>query len=425
MGFGWVNRNLSPIGIDFGTDSLKLLQVAHEDPPQIVAAAAMDVPFDVRTSAATRQAFLGQALRELVRDGAFKAKRAVISIPAAQTYVRHLRVARTEELPMEDLIANEMRSVLPMDPTGMVMRHVQVGEVFTDGNAKLEVICLAAGREAIMRYVQTTRGAGFNVVGMHAEAMAIIQAFAHLYRRQEDVERTTMFVDIGAATTKALIAHGHQLVFAKSIEVAGDHFNRQLAKAKQIELSEARHQRIQRAAEAPKEVVASPPPAPPLQGREQQHPRETLALLDAAMKAAGAAPSPAADDQPPAADEPAAQTAGAAAQTVEAAPQTQADEAEAEMLDCLVDELQLCVGYHASLFADRSIDKMIFLGGESRNIGLCQRIAQALRIPAQVGDPVARLDRRRGGRGSVGLDLRQPQPAWAVPLGLCLLPTNL
>ena len=96
-----------------------------------------------------------------------------------------------------------------------------------------------------------------------------------------------------------------------------------------------------------------------------------------------------------------------------------------EMLDCLIDELQLCVGYHRSLYPDRPIEKLVFLGGGSSDHDRCRRIASALQLPADLGDPLARLVRSAHATPPVGVDLRQRQGAWACPLGLCLLPADL
>ena len=90
----------------------------------------------------------------------------------------------------------------------------------------------------------------------------------------------------------------------------------------------------------------------------------------------------------------------------------------------IVDELSMCVRYHQSLFRDRKIDRIIFLGGEARNIALCQHIAKELHLPAQLGDPLARLESKRSLR-TPGLTLGQPQPGWAVVCGLCMAPTDL
>ena len=97
-----------------------------------------------------------------------------------------------------------------------------------------------------------------------------------------------------------------------------------------------------------------------------------------------------------------------------------ASQPDDEITSCLVEELQLCLRYHQSMFPDHHIEKIVFLGGASRQVQRCQAIAQALRISAQLGDPLARLVRPQDGAPPSGLDMRQPQPGWAVPMGLCL-----
>ena len=49
MAFGFTKTKFSPIAIDFGSDSLKLLQIIPTDPPQLVAAASSTIPEHART----------------------------------------------------------------------------------------------------------------------------------------------------------------------------------------------------------------------------------------------------------------------------------------------------------------------------------------------------------------------------------------
>jgi Tfp pilus assembly PilM family ATPase len=95
-----------------------------------------------------------------------------------------------------------------------------------------------------------------------------------------------------------------------------------------------------------------------------------------------------------------------------------------ELLDTVADELSMCLRYHQGLFPERSIDRAIFLGGEARQAWMCQHIVKKLRLPAQLGDPIARMN-REGTPPTPGLKLDQPQPGWAVTCGLCTAPTDL
>ena len=93
MAFGWSKNRYSPIGVDLGADSMKLLQVIPTDPPQLVAAAAAELPPESRSNPPARQAFILERLKDLLKSQPFKGRRAILTIPAYQTLVQHLQVS--------------------------------------------------------------------------------------------------------------------------------------------------------------------------------------------------------------------------------------------------------------------------------------------------------------------------------------------
>ena len=402
MGFHWAQNHVRPVGIDFGADSLKLLQVSTADPPELLAAASASVPTEVRDDLNLRLEFFADALRRLMREGQFKGKRVVLSIPAAHTFVQHVRIGKSESAAIDDQVAAELHKQLGVDAACLVMRRLAVGEVFADGATRQESICLVAARQIVMQHLNAARRAGLNVVGMYCEPLAIMEAFAHRFRRAEDEDRVTLFLDVGYRTTKAMIAHGRSLVFAKIIEVAG----KQLARASQ-ESMEAINTDAQADVHAGvvvvKDAVERPVPSAVIAGPDGQAAEQSLAVLNTTSIEQDRRSEDAPLGTP-----------------LPNAPSAAPDSIATEMFDSLVDELQLCIGYHASIFSKNPVQSAIFLGGEARHTDRCQAIAQALRLPAQVGDPLARLARHAECKPPVDVDLRSPQPGWAVPLGLCL-----
>lgn len=380
--FGLKTKNLSPIGVDLGSDSVKLVQVTLEDSPKLIAAGAREIPHEIRTDHKQRMAFLVQAISDLSRQAGFRGRRAIASVPASLSYVQHIRLPRGET--DEQQVIDELRGKLPGDPANMVIRTIDAGTVMANGSTRQELICLAVARPVVMHHMDILRRAKLDLVGMHCEPLAILESFAHLYRRAGDEKRTTFFLDIGWLTTKAMIAHGKDLAFAKTIQVGGEHFDQQYAQELQIELAEARDRRRSMAGQP----VASP------RAVEVEH---SLAGSSHGEGPGRGYITPEPEMLPPG----------------------------GEMLEALIDELQLCLSYHQSICPDRPIEKLVFLGGEARQSAMCKRIASALRIPAQLGDPMARAARSSTTKPPIGVDLRQPQPAWAVPLGLCRLPANL
>jgi Tfp pilus assembly PilM family ATPase len=86
----------------------------------------------------------------------------------------------------------------------------------------------------------------------------------------------------------------------------------------------------------------------------------------------------------------------------------------------LVIELDQCRRDYDESFGRAPIDRLIFVGGESRQRDLCQQIAKELGLAALLGDPMCRMARFSEVNIESGIDRRTPQPAWSVAIGLSL-----
>ncbi|MEY3022709.1 MAG: pilus assembly protein PilM, partial [Planctomycetota bacterium] len=294
---------------------------------------------------------------------------------------------------------------LGCDPAGLVVRTTPVCETQRDGQARVETIVVAMSREDAMRYVEAFRKCRLQVVGMHGDIAADVHAYDHVNRRMEDAGVTTMYCDLGYGTTKVAIAHGAQLVFAKSVSIAGRSFDARIAELRRCTIAEARAARIAegvRPVRTPAVAVVSPSRAAEARvAREAPDP----ALATAEDRRSGA-PAP----------------AMGAALPERRAPSVAAE--VREVLEGLADELGMCARYHAALFRDRRIDRVVFLGGEARDVGLCQALAASMRLPAKAGDPLARYV----SNGAAPADLPEPDaahPGWAAVCGLASSPTDL
>ncbi len=421
MAFGFSKSTVSPIAIDFGFDSLKVLQIHLTDPPQMVAAGTVSVPEDSRRDGSARHAFMSDALGNLLKQLPLNGRRAICSLPAYQTLVQNLQINKSDDEAVEAQVAQHLRERLNMDPSRMVVRAFQ--EVEGGQSSGQNLVCVAASRQVVMRHIETAERAKLDVVGMHCEPLAILRAFAYLYRRSGDEDRNTCFIDIGAATTKVVIAHGAKVAFAKTIHTAADHLTKHYAQAHGLTIDEARRKRIEEGGTPVRQQAVTVHPsgqgAAAVQNDDTavtlQSPsvrRSGVAVLDENVSSSG--------DDRRGRDRPSGQqplpTEG------DGVVHTPLEGADA--LDCLIDELRLCIRYHQSVYPQRPVEKLVFLGGEARQVSTCQHVARSIRIGAQLGDPLARIVCGDGGAPE-GVNLREPQPGWAVPVGLCQCEPNL
>jgi type IV pilus assembly protein PilM len=377
-----------PIAVDFGVGSLKVLQVEAGEPLKLVAAARLETPDDLLNKHAERLEFQVKALPKLIKHGGFKGKRVVCAIPSWQTSCKQIQFQRTEGLPVATLVDAAIPVQFGRDPSSLVYRYLELG----GAGGKLDVIVFAVGRDLVDKLMRALTGSKLEPVGMHSEFHAAVRAFDHIHRREGDLDTTTLYLDIGTATTNVMIAHGTSLAFARVVDVGGARLDELLAKQLDCSISEARRRRQEMESAAALPAGASGPRAAAVEGERRA--QQTPAGFGGEVLSQPAVPvSPESGDL-------------------------------REPLEMLTDEVQMCLRYHASQHPQRKVDRVLFLGGQSRYRGLCQHVARQLRLSAQVVDPIARVA-RGGTEPTLGVDFRQAQPGWAVTLGLCLSPTDL
>src|SRR5687768_1681083 len=152
----WLKPNANPIGVDFGTDSLRMAQVEMVNGDfKLIAAASADVPSHIRNEPSARLDFFAETTRELLLTGNFRGRRAVLALPAASMFVQHLRIAPMDDEDMKKALPFEAAGKLPIDPMFAVMRHVVAGEVYQDQEAKREVVLMAASRDLVNQLLAT------------------------------------------------------------------------------------------------------------------------------------------------------------------------------------------------------------------------------------------------------------------------------
>jgi Tfp pilus assembly PilM family ATPase len=412
-----------PIAIDFGVSSLKILQIEGGDTPSLIAAAAAEVPDGIRDDAAKRFAWQFQALPKVIRAAGFKGRRAVCAIPAAQMFCKHMQFPRSDGVDLKSLVEAAVPQHLECMPETLIYRHVLVEGASPQGAApgsKSEVICLAAARDLVSRMMQTVRDARLECVGMQPEFTAALAAFGHVNRRAEDATTGTLYLDLAHGTTKVMIGHGSNLVFAKSIPMAGRELDSAVARTLDMDIPAARARRL-----ASAELVTIPAPGP------KTPCAAGLAMIASGGQRARSIGSEQADAESETATAEEERRSGMTPigfttdiRLQPAAPVIGPEFDLTDQLEILTDEIAGCMRYYEAIFPGKRVQRAIFVGGESRHRGLCQHIARRLRLPAQVADPLARMA-RTGKEPCAGVDFSQPQPGWAVAFGLSLCPTDL
>jgi type IV pilus assembly protein PilM len=411
----WFARPASPIGVDIGTDTIRVAQCVHDGREwQLAAAACTDVPAGMREPSEERTQFLVDALRDLVGHGNFRGKQAVLCIPSSLLQIQHVRMPRLTDAETKKALPWELKGKLTIDPHHAVLRHLIAGEIEVNGEPKNEVVVMATPRQTVEQFLKIASRAKLEVIGMNVEPKAIVDCFGHVYRRKNDAEITSLFIDIGCRTTRVIIARGQDILFARAIDIAGDALSNAVASGLKIDFEQAKLLRIKLAAtpiQRPQPSPAVPPPA--AEAEEPVSENHSFALLGLAPREERRTQEDTIAIVTPALPQDLESQAG------------QVEYATSSVVASLCDELNLCRRYFEGTFTQNTVDRIVFIGGEARQRAMCQRIAQTLGLAAQLGDPLVRMGKTTSVGPESGIDPKQPQPAWAVALGLSMGPVAL
>ena len=355
MSFGLNKPQVSPIAVDFGVSALKVLQVIpgnNNDSPTLIGAASLSTPDELLSDDQQRLAYQSEQLPKLMRGMGFKGKRAVCAVSALQSLTQSVQVQKAGNIPLADIVKEQLRQAIGRDPASFVLRTFEVGEVVRSGQKCTEVLCMAIPREVVMMHMKALRNARLDPVGIQTEHMSVLRAFDPLVQRSNEPNAPSMYVDFGCGSTKVLIAHGRNPVLAKTLPA----------------YSRSGEQMMSR---RPSTIVE----------QEAGAAGTTTAVLDEVTDAGAG-------------------------------------------VEALAEEIGMCLRYYQALFPGKTMERAVFVGGEARRSEVCRAVARSLRLPAQVADPLSALARENG--SSIrGLALQSAQPGWAVPIGLCLSPTDL
>jgi type IV pilus assembly protein PilM len=321
----WLSkRRYSPIGIDVGGRSVKLVQLSG-DRSRLVEAARVELPpattQPTPEEAATR---VSEAIHKGLEGRSFHGRDVVVCLSDKHLFLQSVRVPKQAGQQLDKLVAQEAAARLPYPIADAEIRFLESADVRQGETTLREVIVFACPRTVLHQSLEACQQARLNPVAVDVEPAAIVRSYAGQYRRDEDRQSRSLVVHMGYHRTAAMIAQGDELLFVKYIDVGGQHLDAAVATYLKMDLQEAtalrRHSGDRRA--------------------DMQDPEIARSLSQAV--------------RPP--------------------------------LERLAAELAMCVRYHSVTFRGQPIVRLVLGGGEATQQVL-ETIGKQLELPCELSDP--------------------------------------
>ncbi len=346
-----------PIGIDIGTSSVKMVQLAQQGRNYSVVACAKASLSGLRgLTTESRQEALVECVRRKMRENRFSGLECISALTGDQVHIRNIRVPRVRSEDLDAAVRAEAANKFSFDISEAVLNYLVAGEVRHSEDVRLEVILFAAPLAEVEAHVEMLRQMGLVPASVDVPQCAMFRTFERYLRRKEDENDVNVYVDLGGYT-KVVITRGRDILFIKNIEIGGRSFDEAVAQELELDLKEASALRRSAAADSISETSCDS------QVRQ--------ALLDAVR------------------------------------PQ----------IEELSDQINKCLRYHSVTFRGERPEKLTFIGGESYDNSVPEMLGQRLGLPVVVGQPFRGIDTHNLGGD---FDRRGMLSEWTVAFGLSL-----
>jgi len=317
-------RRCSPIGIDIGVRSVKLVQLSG-DRSRLVEAVRVEFPQVAEQPTPEQQtARVAEALTKGLTGRSFHGRDAVVCLSDKQLFLQNVRVPKQAGDSLDRLVAQEAAARLPYAVDEAEIRYVEAADVRQGESVLREVIVFACQKAVLHQSLQVCLQAKLNPIALDVEPAALVRSYAGQFRREDDRQGRALVVHIGYSRTAAMIAQGDDLLFVKYIEVGGQHLDTAIATYLKMDLPEAvalrRHSGDRRA--------------------DMQDPEIARSLTQAARP----------------------------------------------VLERLAAELAMCVRYHSVTFRGQPIVRLVLGGGEA-TAQLLETLGKQLELPCELSDP--------------------------------------
>jgi len=240
MNFKLTTRKQLPIGLDIGNNSIKMIQLAVSGGHiSVVAAKKVRIEGDMGDDNESRRKFLVSMLKKMVSDGGFHGSEVVSCLANDELKITSLRLAEEKGSAIEESLRQEVSQRFGLDAEEDSVRYMVAGDVRQGDETKNELIVFAASGDSIREHISFLEEAGLRPVGIDALPCALFRSFERSLQREEDKDRTAVFVDLGCKYTTVVFGRGREITFVKQIPIGGSSFDEEIASKLGVSVSEA------------------------------------------------------------------------------------------------------------------------------------------------------------------------------------------
>ena len=219
----------SLVGLDIGSQEIKAVEMV-ESAGQMQLSALATMP-------AVDRPDLSQALREFFSKAGIRTKNVAISLSGQSVVVRYISMPRMSEEELRSSLKYEAEKHIPfeLDEVALDCARLERGGALEPGdeNEEMQVLLVAARKEALDELLGVVRVAGLVPVAVDVDGFALGSAFELSAASSGDgngLDGVTALIDVGGSKTSINIVEDGLPSFSREIYLAGKDFTEAISR---------------------------------------------------------------------------------------------------------------------------------------------------------------------------------------------------
>jgi len=229
------------IGIDIGSHSIKVVQVANTRTGYtLTRAGSTPTPHEaVKQGVVEDRVAIAEALRTLLRTLGITTTSVVAAVAGPTVVVRQVKLPNMTEQQLRKSIYWEARNFISFPVEDSLLEFQILGTSTNDGTPQMDVMLVATPRILVDSRVEALELAGLDPIAIELEPFALMRAVIDLPNGTLGTQETVALVDIGSTFTHISIISNGSFVLSRSVNVAGQTFTGAIATVLGIETMQA------------------------------------------------------------------------------------------------------------------------------------------------------------------------------------------
>lgn len=225
------------VGIDFGSFELKAVQFAPSSAGPILEHVykVATPPNAVKDGVIADPPMVGEALRQLITDGAFSLKRTVSAVSGPTIVVRQVTMPSMSERELRTSITYEAERFLPYAVEEAQMDAKILGKA-EDGQ-NMDVLIVAAQKDLVLSQMSALQFAGLTPTVVEVEPFAMVRAMVPPGDALFD--KNVAIINVGCASTSINITKSGFVPFTRNVPIGGDALTKAIAAGLNVSPAEA------------------------------------------------------------------------------------------------------------------------------------------------------------------------------------------